>query len=332
MQNQYEVIQQFKNFIHSNGAVPPDYIKTDTRDFVRFNPRNGKLNGDVDAGYKLHTDNKPTGLFQDFRIHDTPIKWVYKPDKSEYTPSQYDRKAIEQKRAQEQLERLELRKQAAIKAQYIYQNAKPITDKNQHAYLQRKNVNPFICRIDKYDNLIIPFFSLNSNEICTIQYIKPDGSKLFLKDSEKGYSFLGDKSSIPQSNLIKRGLAVNHDYIDLILIAEGFADAACIYQETGYFTIIAGDCNNIAKVVEKLKTLTFRDLKIMFIFDSDDASENGINRAIDVLGDDSKVTLAKPICCYTQETFKDFNDFYLSNNYTPTRIKNLIDTAIYTAF
>ncbi|WP_272658498.1 DUF927 domain-containing protein [Providencia sp. PROV148] len=123
---------------------------------------------------------------------------------------------------------------------------------NHHPYLLRKKVRAHGILING-NQLIIPLSEYQGGFI-TVQRIWPDGTKRFYKDcGKKGacYVIEGDSSTI--------------------LITEGFATAASCYEATGYTSIMAIDCGNLAEVVKAVRSKT--NVPIVIIADNDKYKE-----------------------------------------------------------
>lgn len=141
----------------------------------------------------------------------------------------------------------------------LWKRAKPASA--DHAYLQAKGIKPHNAKQDK-DTLIIAAYK--GGRISTLQFIKPDGSKLFKKHGEKrgAYGFIG-------SNKDGR-----------LWIAEGFATAASVHEATGEQVVIAFDCGNL-EVVAALMQQKHKGRDIIIAADNDAATEGnpGITHA-----------------------------------------------------
>ncbi len=219
MQN---VINQFKTAMQSAGITPPDEIVPDGQ-LHRF-----KINGKLDGAYGLHLDGRAAGWFQDFK-QGIKENWKLEGYSQKFTPEQKaEFKAQRQRIEAEQAAELKARHdEAADKARYIYDNAQVAVN---HPYLTRKNIKPHGTRIARDGRLIIPLFN-EAIEIVNLQFIGADGTKRFLKGGRKKGCFyvIGVKS-------------------ERLCIAEGFATAASIYQDTGQQTIAAFDAGNLEAV------------------------------------------------------------------------------------
>jgi putative DNA primase/helicase len=107
-----------------------------------------------------------------------------------------------------------------------------------NAYLNRKKIQPNGAKTggttNLQDVLILPVFSFSEQhglKLVNVQFIAPDGEKRFLSGGQKKACFwwIGKKTST-------------------ILIAEGFATAASLYESTGNQVFIAYDAGNLCHV------------------------------------------------------------------------------------
>ncbi|MEQ1558265.1 MAG: toprim domain-containing protein [Methyloglobulus sp.] len=140
---------------------------------------------------------------------------------------------IAQKRGAELLEarrkHIEGQAAAAVKAREIWDRATPITERSQHHYLMKKRVQAHGARLLGCV-LIIPLVDADGR-ISTVQRIYPDGQKRLLSGGKKSgcYFILGKPT-------------------DTILIAEGFATAASLFEHTEKYAVMTGDAGNLLPV------------------------------------------------------------------------------------
>ncbi len=104
-----------------------------------------------------------------------------------------------------------------------------------HEYLNMKGVKAHGLLAGKNNELYIPFHDIDDNFI-TVQRILPDGSKFLWSGCGKTGGFLkivGDSR--------------------VILIAEGYATAASLFEATGYTCIMAIDAGNLSPVAKAIQ-------------------------------------------------------------------------------
>ena len=178
---------------------------------------NGHAN-DRSGWYVLHEDGVPAGAFGCFRsdIHETwSAQHTSTMTATERTTHQQRIEAMQRMRKAEQQK---IQADAAFHADALWQHAEPATD--HHPYLSRKRVRAHGLRVNRDDCLVVPVFV--DDELASLQFIAPDGSKEFLKGGavRGGYFLVNDGTADP-------------DYATA-LVCEGFATAASLHEATGF--------------------------------------------------------------------------------------------------
>lgn len=212
-----------------------------------------------------------------------------------YTPpsveEQARRKAESEARRQvAEQERQQTQQRVKGTAQKIWNSSRPAS--LSHPYLAAKGItNPDAIaglRQNKYknnDNLIIPV--LYENEIVNLQSINQDGGKRFLAGGQVqgAYAFIGKADDVEKVGVV---------------MAEGYATAASIYEATGKPVIIAFDAGNMVAVAERLAQKLPQNVPVVIAVDND-ASQTGIKKARQaaaLLGD--RATAIQPEFSMTQ--------------------------------
>ena len=130
--------------------------------------------------------------------------------------------------------------QAAIRAQERWENARPAD--SSHPYLLTKNVHPYSLRVEG-ENLLIPCYRFDdetvSPTISTLQTISPSGEKLFMAGGTKKGSFYEITSKESPK--------------DLLILCEGFATGASLFEATGICTIVCFDAGNLLTAAELIR-------------------------------------------------------------------------------
>lgn len=105
---------------------------------------------------------------------------------------------------------------------------------DNHAYLKRKGIGFNGARITGDGRLMVPLYNVDG-ELSSIQYIGTEGDKKYHPGGATSscYWYLGQNS-------------------ETIYVAEGFATAATIYEETSQLTYVAYSASNIPNVVKIL--------------------------------------------------------------------------------
>lgn len=168
----------------------------------------------------------------------------------------------------------------------------------EHPYLACKSVRTHKTRISG-DTLVIP--ALNKSwQVRTLQYIYPDGTKLFTKDGEKS------------GNFFPIGLSKN-DQPARIYVCEGFATGATIHEATGVPTVVAFDAGNLLPVCKAIRE-RFTQSEIVVCADNDESGrglEAGTVAAANVNG-----SVIMP-----EQVGMDFND--MGTEYTKNRLASV---------
>ncbi|MDP2904403.1 MAG: toprim domain-containing protein [Methylovulum sp.] len=125
----------------------------------------------------------------------------------------------------------------------------PATD---HQYLARKRIQPHMRRLYK-GALVIPMKD-ESNALVSLQFIADDGVKTMMGGGIAKGSFcpLGDLTTGNST----------------ILVCEGFATGASLYQNKGLFTFVAFSAGNLAEVARIVKT-HYQNSEIIICGDND---------------------------------------------------------------
>ncbi|RTR38602.1 DUF927 domain-containing protein [Shewanella canadensis] len=139
---------------------------------------------------------------------------------------------MDERRAMLAEERESAMSEAREKLQSILVNCSKATC---HPYLSDKGVASYDLYQGANDELYVPFHDIDDNFV-TVQRIKPDGTKRIWAGCGKTGGFLkiaGDSR--------------------VILIAEGYATAASLFEATGYTCIMGIDAGNLVPVAKAIK-------------------------------------------------------------------------------
>ncbi len=220
-----ESIAQFRAQMVAAGVNPPDEIIADGQ-LHRFSS-NGKPS-DTSGWYVLHTDPIPAGAFGCWRSQISE-KWSAK---FAYELSAQEQRLLNQRMEQIKVQREdELKKRhadAARKAQEKWALAQPVTT---HPYIERKGVQANGLRVDA-GALLVPLFNA-AGALSSLQAINADGEKRFMNGGQVAGCFhmLGKPSKD-------------------IVICEGFATGATIFELTGLPVAMAFSAGNLPAVAK----------------------------------------------------------------------------------
>ncbi len=263
-----------------------------------------------DGVYQLFADGAG-GWFQNWADGGGIEFWWARGNKELSAAERYERqRLLREARADAELDREREYAEAATKAHGLLART-PVADRD-HPYLLAKGVLPHGVHLGTYGELIVPIYDINKN-VQSVQRIFPDGNKLFLSGGRTagGMFWLGD---------------VEHS--ESILLGEGFATCASLYEDTGFPTVAAFSASNLKTVARALRK-RFPHAKIIVCADDDAETEERIGRNPGVMAAEMAARqvgggLAVPV--FSDAAGKDFND--LSSLEGSAVVRNIINTAV----
>lgn len=205
--------------------------------------------GDKKGWYVAHfTEEMSYASYGDWSEGQT-YKWhslkdtVVTPDQNKKIKSAIleAQKKCDEERAHEQSE-------AAKKCKELWNAVADAPD--DHPYLKKKGVKPYGIKLHQSNNnLIIPV--LSSGKTSSLQSIKESGKKSFFPNGKVsgGYHLIGDVGP-------------------LVLMCEGYATGASLYEATGIPTVVAFNAGNLPKVAKELKK-EYPDANFIICADND---------------------------------------------------------------
>lgn len=220
----------FRRVIEQAGLTPPASIPAGQ--VTRF-PGKGKSNGNK-AAWAWLSDDGQGGAYGDWSS-DLSETWCVQHDHAMTAAERaaHAKRVAELQRIRES-EEAEKHAAAATRARAIWDEAQPAPE--DHPYLTRKGVLPHSLRLDAEGRLIVPVRIGGS--IATLQTIDDAGEKRFLLGGKKGGGgfTLGDLSGA-----------------STILICEGYATGASLYEASGLPVVVAFDAGNLKPVALALR-------------------------------------------------------------------------------
>lgn len=240
-----DAVEQFKTAMLDAGITPPDNIIGDGQ-LQRF-----KINGKLNGAYVLYLDGIAAGYFEDFK---QGIKQTWKQAGKFMPRSGFQRQELIKKRQEDEIQRkaeeAAKHEAAAKKAVYIWQQATPASA--NHPYLVKKRIGTHGARLGRDNTLIIPLYNA-AGELVNLQFISETGGKRFLSGGLKkgGFYSLGDTSKS-------------------ILICEGFATGASLFEDSGYLTVVAFDAGNLGEVAKGIKAI-YPKSEVIICADNDES-------------------------------------------------------------
>jgi putative DNA primase/helicase len=241
----WQVIDAFGDALAAAGLGQPE-ILADGK-LHRFRTPDDKA-GKLSGWYLLHLDRLPAGAFGSWKTGESQT-WCANATEEQTSVEHADiRVLMEKARRQHRVERDQQQRAASIRAVGIWSRCPPaLTD---HRYLVDKAIRPHGARLDRHGNLVIP--ASDGEILTTLQFIAPDGSKRFLSGGRIAGCWLGIQS--PKAGPI--------------LIGEGFATMATLYQETGAPVVIAFNATNLLPVAKAIRRMNPRE-EILICGDDD---------------------------------------------------------------
>lgn len=184
--------------------------------------------------YVAHGGNIHAAVYGDWRDGST-INWRENIGRS-LTPAEHIEHVHNQRKIMDEAKKAKEEKQesAAESAATIWANATEAS--SDHPYLKTKQVSAHYLRVTGDGRLIVPMF--NSDGLASLQFISNDGSKKMFSGgkADGSYFLLGAQTD------------------ETVFIAEGYATAATIYEQTGkpcYVAFNAGNLSAVAKVARE---------------------------------------------------------------------------------
>lgn len=225
-------IEQFRDAMAAAGLACKDPINADGK-LHRFTVEGDKPRSQ-NGWYVFHDDGVPAGAFGSWK-HDIASTWCGKAD-NELSPAERTayKQRIEAMRREREAEQERVRQEARAKAARIWEAAPPAND--NHPYLERKQIKAFGIR-ESRGSLVLPVRSPDGM-LQSLQFIDPDGGKLFLKGGMKAgcYFRIGDTPAV-----------------DRVIVAEGYATGASLHMAHGCPVAIAFDAGNLEPVSRAIR-------------------------------------------------------------------------------
>ncbi|MDP3389075.1 MAG: toprim domain-containing protein [Methylococcaceae bacterium] len=223
-----EIETAFFNHAAENGVVFTDPLIADG--VLHRSHVQGDKAASKNGAYILHYDGNPSGWYQHF-VTGVCGTWSLTGKRQPLSKTMFVQ--IEAGNKQRQQEQQQRHTKAAIKAQSLWAKSKP----GNHSYLTKKRVEAHNSRVYG-DALVIPIYD-ESSSLVNLQFINADGSKRFLAGGKKKscYSTIGELSS------------------NTLLICEGWATGASLYEHSGHGVIVALDAGNLEPVARVMRHL-----------------------------------------------------------------------------
>ena len=257
----FDIEAQFLQFLRDNDIYPvgDDHLILDGK-LHRYKIQ-GDKSGETSGAYCIHTDGLPAGWAEDWHSGSS-IKWRYdisslSKEQKEFFNSP-ERKAKAEALQKQRDEEIKSRQSEAADKARIFIETLPYASET-HPYLQAKRVYPYNVKLNG-DNLAIPLRDAEGN-VKSLQWIQPDGQKRILSGSQ------------PKGLFWSIGLDLLNEHPSLpILLGEGFATMAKVYELTGLPSVAGISCSYLKEAAQALKS-KYSSNKIIIMADNDKATE-----------------------------------------------------------
>ncbi|CCG42482.1 zincin-like metallopeptidase domain-containing protein [Magnetospirillum molischianum] len=228
-------------------------------------PVQGDRKGQISGSYRGFLDGRPSGQITNYKAGGT-VKWVATGQAlTDEARAQVQAEAAAIRAERESL-RLAAAEKAARVAYGVWENLAGAATPERSPYLAAKGVQGHGVRVDGEGKLMIPARD-GEGKLWTLQVVGADG-KRFLKQSHKAGTFHVIE---PTGTGTLDTLFANPGPV---LIAEGYATAASIFEATGQPVIAAFDSGNLAPVAATVRA-RYPDRTIVIAADDDHANRHG---------------------------------------------------------
>ncbi|MEW5789525.1 MAG: toprim domain-containing protein [Pseudomonadota bacterium] len=210
----------------------------------------GDRAGSMNGWYTGHLSPVASAIFGSWKTGQTET-WRAEADKA-LSPAERaeHRRQFEAMRRQRAEEEVQVRESARAKAARLWALARPADA--AHPYLMAKRVKAWGIR-QLRESLVIPVRNV-AGQLHSLQFIGADGDKRFLTGGR-----------------LKACYCPIGRPVDTLLLAEGYATAATVYEATGHATACAFNAGNLAPVARALRS-KFPTLRIVICADNDIAT------------------------------------------------------------
>lgn len=242
-------LADFRRAMEEAGLAPPSDPIADSK-LHRYHVE-GDRRGSRNGWYVLHPDEPAAGAFGSWRTGERHT-WRAQSERA-FDPAEREewRRRVEAQRRERDACVRAAAERAARHARRLWDAAGPADP--SHPYLVRKQVRPHGIR-QSGDKLMVPVRD-TAGAIQGIQYIDGEGGKRFKAGTVK----LGNYHSLGRPG-------------DALVVVEGYATGATIYEATGYAVAVAFDAGNLRPVAEALAG-KYPGAEIIIAADNDEGTE-----------------------------------------------------------
>ncbi len=242
--NYSDIKQQVLDFMRSLNVQPRD-----ERDIIidgylhRYSTHDDKSYNQSGA-FCIFTDGIPAGWVQDWRKGEA-VNWHYDMstldnEQCTYFNSDEFKQKAERERKEAEEKRKDKQNKAISLARQSWHDLKPAPD--NHPYLISKKVKNYGLHFNEDTKaLAVPLRDI-SGQVQSLQWIRPDGQKRFFEGAPTEGAFFAVALDL-----------VDDKYTGAVLLAEGYATAAKLYELTGLPSVAAINCHALMEVARLLK-------------------------------------------------------------------------------
>ena len=241
-----------------------------------------KKKGNKNGWYLGFSDGRPNAIYGDFaKGQDSAknaLKWKSMSSELESGYSKQEAKEFKEEykakqlKAQEELFKEQLKSAKILEDEF---NSAKKSD-NSHSYLVAKGVKNYNLKIDKKGNLLIPLKDIDG-KLWSLQRIG------MIDKDKKSFKMIGvlrtkderDKDIRYPSKIEGTFFIIGQDKLkesNKIIIVEGYATGATVYEATNLPTIVAISSNNMEKVAKEI-TNKYPNKKLIIAGDNDISNE-----------------------------------------------------------
>lgn len=295
-----EIIDEFRQFLAANGVEVPGQIVPDG-EFHRADIV-GDRKGRGDVSYKLMTNGEAAwgGLWnhKEFGVH---IEW--RPNRVNQILDPEQKRKMEQAvaalRASAEAKAALRSKRAAEQASKMWSEARPA--EHNHPYLARKGVKAHEIKVGTWkgveNTLMIPV--TDGENFLSMQFIFPD------KHAELGR----DKDFLPGGKKAGGFFPIGDQVHDAVVLCEGYATGATIYEATGMPVVVAFDATNMPAVALNIRALhPLAEIIVAADNDHHTAGNPGLQAADKVLQSVGNARIVQP-AFDDSDAGTDWNDY-----------------------
>jgi len=296
-------VELFREAMRGIELEPPPEIIADGK-LHRFHVQGDKSKSQ-NGWYILHGDDPPAGQFGSWKSGVNEV-WCSREHRT-LTPEEKARYAanMESARKARDVELAKIQAECRAWCADMWERCRDAT--NDHPYLKRKGVNAYGLKLLK-ETLLVPVRDMEGT-IHGLQFIQNDGSKRFKSGTAKEGHFypIGEMKD------------------DTVIVCEGYATGASIYQATGYMVFASLDAGNLLSVAQEVRK-KYPEANIILAADNDQFTEGnpGVTKATEAAKAVDGL-LAIPLFKDISTKPTDFND--LANLEGPGRVQEIIQAA-----